>query len=275
MSSSGKIKKLFAGSNVDVHSKFDERILNAALSELGESGKGILSPAEPVLLSTIIKSPIIKLATAALIIIAAVLAISLWERPASAAYAVEQTIEAMAKVNTIHCSMNFFTDDQFELWIEVDPQTGEFNKIILDSPKLTKVSTLDGTYKYYKNKDEFVYLEDNIYFVSEIIFGPLINDMVDWTSSNNNYKMNIIEGENSVISATLEKEESTIEWKIDSETKLPISMSRITKSMNMISKEDLEPLQIELSLNDFSYNVPLPAEYSNFQIPEEIKDKKK
>jgi outer membrane lipoprotein-sorting protein len=270
MSTAGKIKNLFTASNVKVHSKVDDRILNAALTALGESQKASSIPVEPQTWRTIVNYPILKLAAAALIIIAAGLAISLWDKPASGAYSVEQTIEAMRNVSTIHCFITTFMEEKYEAWIEVDTKTGDYKNVFMDSPEVTKVATPNGISAYYKNTNEVSYFKLNSTLVYEMYFKPLIQEIADSAMSNSISKIDIIEGrgEKPVITVTLDKDESTLEWKVDADTKLPISMS-------LMSKEVLLPTKFNQSINYVSFNVPLPDGIFDFQIPKGAKVKGK
>ena len=269
MSSKRKIKKLFTDSDVEVNWKVDERIINAAFSALSESGKENFTP-DVSGMGRVTKIPFIRFASAALIIIAAILLINRSEKQTSTPYTIGQTIEAMRNVNTIHCFMKTFSEEQYEMWIEVDPKTGRYKNISMDSPQVMKVATPNGISCYYKNTNEVTYFKENSFLVYEIYFKPLIQDMADSAKLNSNSKINIIEGEGekSVITATLEKAESMLEWKVDSETKLPISMS-------LMSKEILLPTEFNQSFSDFSYNVPLPEGIFDFKIPKGAKIKKK
>ncbi len=70
---------------------------------------------------TIMKSPIIKLAAAAVIIIAVVLSINLWDKSIPAAYALDQTIEANHSVRYLHIKgFNPSYKEPKEYWVECD-----------------------------------------------------------------------------------------------------------------------------------------------------------
>ena len=99
MSTKGKIKKLFNDSRVSVNSKVDDRILTAAITALSKSKETKTISSQKQIWRIVLKSPITKLAAAAIIIIAAGLTLNLWDIPAFKAYAVEQTIEAMRNVS--------------------------------------------------------------------------------------------------------------------------------------------------------------------------------
>jgi len=76
MSSTEKIKRLFAKSDVTVNSKVDDRIINDALTAFDKSEKTKPVSAEPNIWRIIMKSKITKLAAAAVIIITVLIGIS-------------------------------------------------------------------------------------------------------------------------------------------------------------------------------------------------------
>lgn len=268
----GKIKKLFADSRIDVNSKVDDRILTAAIMSVSESKETKIIPAQKQIWRTILKSPITKLAVAATIILAALFTLNLWNRPNSAprVYSVEETLAAMRNVSTIHCFITTFMEEQYEVWLEVDTKTGEYKNFFMNSPEMLKVATPNGISAYDKNKNEVTYYRQTSALVYEMYFKPLINDMADSAKTNSNSKIKVIEGkgEKPVITVTLDKDESTLEWQINAETKLPISMS-------LTSKEVLLPMKFNQSVNNLSYNLPLPEGIFNFKIPEGAKVKGK
>ena len=71
------------------------------------------------------KSPITKLAAAAVIIVGLVLSIAIWDKTASTAYALEQTIEASHSVRYLHIkSFKKGMEEPKEFWLEFDEQGG-------------------------------------------------------------------------------------------------------------------------------------------------------
>jgi outer membrane lipoprotein-sorting protein len=266
VSTKGKINKLFGNSRIKVNSELDDRILAAAFQNLNESETITFTAPSQQLWRVILKSPISRLAAFVIVIFAAVLGISLLNKPVTKAYNVEQTIDAMRKASTIHCSIKTFMEEQYEAWIELNPQTGEFKNIFMESPEVIKVATPDGISAYYKNTNEVVYFKQNSDLVYEMYFRPLIQDIADIAKSNSSSKIQISEGrgEKPVITVTLDKNEATLEWKVDAETKLPISMSQV-------SKEVLLPMKFNQSINNLSFNAPLPQGIFDFKIPKGAK----
>ena len=79
-----------------------ERILGDVLRTHDECKKTKSAEIQPNLRRVIMKSRIGKLAAAAVIIVAVALSISLWNKSMPAGYAIEQTIEAFSKVDSVY-----------------------------------------------------------------------------------------------------------------------------------------------------------------------------
>jgi len=75
MSYSKKIKRLFNQSNVTVNNQVDKRIVDSSLKTLDESQNLQPSQVEPVIWRIIMRNPIVKIAVAAVIIIAVLLGV--------------------------------------------------------------------------------------------------------------------------------------------------------------------------------------------------------
>jgi outer membrane lipoprotein-sorting protein len=228
----------------------------------GKMGKK--QPAEIKIWSNIMKSNITKFAAAAIIIIVVVLSIGLWDKSIPAAYAVEQTIEAMRNVTTVHCYITTFTGERMEMWSKINQETGENEYFYIDSPETEITATPDETYMYNKGKNVVIHLKGAGHVKSDVRLGRFIEDMVSMAQSVNG-KIQInprdVDGEKPVILLVIETDKMTIESVIDSETKLPISM--VFKP-----KGEPQPGQIGKSINEMSYNEPLPEGIFDFEIPE-------
>lgn len=109
------IKKLIDKLHDTTSSEMDQRVLKDALSALAESQK-TTTPTR----RTIMKSPITKLAAAAVIIIAVMMSIHLWDKSTPSAYAFEQTIEAMQGKRSFHIQTYWGLLPKDEFWAEFD-----------------------------------------------------------------------------------------------------------------------------------------------------------
>ena len=124
MKSTEDIKKYFQKStlstNPDRHEAIFEKIQRAQdQSKTSEPASHRLN-----LRSSIMKSPITKLAAAAVIIIAVTLSIHLWNKSIPSAYAFEQTIEAMKGKRSFHIQTYWGSPDwrKDEYWAQFDEE---------------------------------------------------------------------------------------------------------------------------------------------------------
>ncbi|MHC4743025.1 MAG: tetratricopeptide repeat protein [Planctomycetota bacterium] len=103
MKATGKLRQLFAQSDVAVGSKVDNRIISDALSAFDESTKTETTGLGPGIWRIIMKGKNAKLAAAAIVIITAALLITVLQDAATGpAYAIDQTVEAMSNVRFMH-----------------------------------------------------------------------------------------------------------------------------------------------------------------------------
>lgn len=100
--------------------EMDGRILDDALAAMEESKKAGPALAGPNIRSIIMKSPITKLAAAAVIVGAVMLSIHLWDKSTPSAYAFEQTVEAMQGKRSFHIQTYFQNRRKDEFWAEYD-----------------------------------------------------------------------------------------------------------------------------------------------------------
>jgi len=266
-----KLIRNFHVLNVNATGEMDQRILGDALKAQREFKKMKLARIEPNIWRTIMRRKITKPAAAAVIIVAAVLAISLWDRSAPTAYAIEQTIEAMQKVTTAHLLGTTFDGGQVEMWTRINPETGENDHFYLDSPELKAVATPNEAYMYDKKANVVTHLIGGHYIRSDFRFGRFIEDMFEVARS--------IDGEigidyvydpdraKQVILLVIKTDTSTLESKVDPETKLPMSL-------NLRLSGQPQPGQIGQSFDEIYYDLPLPEGIFEFEIPEgaEVKE---
>jgi len=214
----------------------------------------------------IMKSNLTKLAAATLIVVVIGFSVSLLDKTTPSTYAVEQTIEAMHQVTTVHCFINTITGERIELWSEINPETGLNEKFYIDGPEETQVATPIETYTYDK-KSNIVEQTKGSLARNDLRFGRFIEDLVGIAKAMNadiQIKHEEIEDKKQVILLVMETDQFTFESRIDPDTKLPISMH--FKPMG-----EPKPGQIGQSIEDFTFNAPLPEGIFEFKIPEGAK----
>ncbi len=222
-------------------------------------------PGEQKIWRIIMKSRITKLAAAVVIIIAVALATSLWDKSTPTAYAIEQSIEAMRKVTTVHLLGTMVDGGQLEVWIKVNPETGENDYIYLDCPQLEGLQLPNEAYFYDKKANVVKHLKGGNHLRFDVRFGRFIEDMFEVAKSINgkvdiNYEYDIGRAKQ-VILLAIKLDESTLECRIDPETNLPMSM-------NVKFNGPPQPGQLGHSFDEIYYDLPLPEGIFEFEISE-------
>ena len=147
----------------------DERILNDALAAYEKSETTESADLQPIVWRTIMKSKISKFAAAAVIIIAVVLSINIFDKSIAPAYAIEQTIQASHSVRYIH-TKSFWPphEEPMEAWIEFDA-TGAGRTFRIQMPAWTDPWGYDGAKVIvWKDNKAHIWLEKkNMYGVSK------------------------------------------------------------------------------------------------------------
>jgi hypothetical protein len=110
------LTELFAKIDADMTSR-QERVLQAVNNSYLSKQTETLP-----IRRTIMKSSITKLAAAAVIIIAVMLSIHLWDKSTLSAYAFEQTVEAMQGKRSFHIQTYFQQRRKDEFWAEFDEE---------------------------------------------------------------------------------------------------------------------------------------------------------
>jgi len=152
MRSERRIKKLVSGLHDTTSAKMDERVLGDVLRSLENSTKRT-AVTQPNMWRIIMKSPITKLAAAAVIIIAVMLSIHLWDKSTPSAYAFVQTVEAMQGKRSFHIQTYFQQRRKDEFWAQFDEQGNliRFRQHEGESPERTLVTIWEDNVKsqYY------------------------------------------------------------------------------------------------------------------------------
>jgi len=212
------------------------------------------------------KARITKLAAAAVIIVAVGLSVNLWDKSIPAAYAIEQTIEAISNTLTVHLFGRDWNDNQVEMWVKANEDTKEAEyfyinkiderKLIVATPELTYYYDRESnTVRKVKGQDIHSYMRmDNVFEQINEIAQDLGGTIIDYRKYDEKRGQEVIVLE--VISEMI-----NLEALIDPETNLPISIG-ITKSSLDKSREILR------YVDEIYYDDPVPERIFEFKIPE-------
>jgi len=129
------IEKLLKNINIDTNVKTDNAVLGDVIEAFEKSKKQKSASTQPNIWRIIMKNPITKLAVAAVIILAVVFSMTIFDKSMPTAYAFEQTIQASHSVQYLHIrAITLSHEDQpVEFWIEF-AQDGQPKNMRLNLP---------------------------------------------------------------------------------------------------------------------------------------------
>ncbi|MHC4124019.1 MAG: hypothetical protein ACYSSI_10630 [Planctomycetota bacterium] len=205
-----------------------------------------------------------KLAAAALIIIAAIISINLLDKTIPAAWAIEQTIEALRQTRVVHMFCRDWNGKEFEMWINLNAEGyPEYCYSYFPDYEVTNISTPTVSYQYNKKMNRVLISKGKLYHF-DIRFDKIFEDLQEAVLKNeNNIKVHreaASSGEKSLIVAICEGDAETWKIFIDPETKLPVGLHCL-KGRNL-------PGAFIRDFDEISFDEELPARIFEFEIPE-------
>lgn len=271
------IKKLRYRAEPEVH----DRVLGNVLQMLDKSKEKGTAKAEPNIWRIIMKSSITKLAAAAVIILAAVLSITIINKSATPAWAIEQTVEALENIQTFVISGTDRYGDEsipFKLWFRfLDRNSNSFD-LRYASDKQIVVVRDTGAWRYWRETNTVKVYENittsgsdmmrdlqTVYKMADLnpwitarVFETLKSFADDWRET---YGKDEKTGRDCVFVTCSYKPLCISFWFVcDLENKLIIE----GKFWRNVDREG----QPECHAINFAYNEKIPDEVFDFQIPE-------
>lgn len=195
----------------------------------------------------IMKNRIRKIAVAAIVIVAVLLTISIFEESVTPAYAFEQTIDAIKRVKTVHMAGEFYWQGKFECWLRFDGNPDVPTHMWLGLPRghlgMVMVCSPDGLF-HFNRTTNYVF--------------PISQDQRGrkWIIKFNSFFEDAVKAAGKMDAVTITDEEQNIvvhvhspkrdqQFLVDPETKLPISFSttRDDDPMEMIKGMKVKNLE--------------------------------
>ncbi len=134
MSSPDQIKRFLKNTKINTVPDTNQEVLNELFSEL-DRAKTLTPVKQPNIWRIIMKNPMTKIATAAAVILIAVLGITFLDKSVPSAYALEQTIQASHTVRYLHIKTVVLSQDEpGQSWVEFDAR-GQVKKVRMDLPE--------------------------------------------------------------------------------------------------------------------------------------------
>jgi len=216
---------------------------------------------------TIMKSRITKLAAAAVIIMIAVLVATFLDKSVTPAYAIEDTIEAMREVETVHMIGKDWNGHVFDSWMRINPATGLQDHFYMEgwvtcngeTYERIIVSTPDLSYSYNKSKN-VVTVYDGQLIRTDFKFGSIFEQILE--NLDDERKVEIYQGKTNdsgkgVIVIIVHGEKKTWKILVHPKTKLPVSFENFGPDTTDLKKTE-----------QILYNQLLPEGIFEFEMPE-------
>jgi len=262
MRSSDDIKRYFKKAELSTNPDADEQVLKQMLS-VSKKTTTNNSAIKLNKWSTIMKKPISKMAVAAVLVIAAALTIIFLDKATTTAYALEQTIEAMRYVSSIHAYSTDWDGSQGQAWIKMNPETGKEECYHADQGNLLIIAKPHTTYYYHRDKN-LVRIIEKYVPASSVSLSRIFEELPKWVQDHGGkyefhnkfdkkLQMEIIE-----IHVDLPSLEKEFRIYVDPQTKLPITLEAIR----------CKPGQGVKSIDSIEYNVLIPDGIFEFEPPE-------
>jgi len=254
--------------------QMDQKIIHDALTVQAKLKKPTSAGTQPDIWRKIMNKPITKLATAAAIILFAVLGITFLDKAATPAWAIEDTIKALEKINSIKMSGYILRTSEFGennegnfiIWAKSDANGTASKELRFEtSNQIVVVDASEKTYFYnpkqnsvcVKNSNDF---QINPWLGSEC-FHIIKRFAEDWKVS---YGKDEETDRDSVFVTCIYTSESKSWWfQFDSETKLPVRFKQWI-NINFQGEPEFYAEKIE-------YDPLLPDGIFEFKTPEGAK----
>lgn len=263
--------RLVTNSKALAQSELENKVLNRIVREQSLKLKKVRKLDNQFQLwRKIMNTRITKFAAAAMIVLIAALSIMFLEKSVSPAYAIEQTIEAMRSINSIHAYCTNWDNSQGEVWVQVDPETGQEEYHYADQGDLLIVGTPEATYYYYKDEN-LVRIRNEYVPASDVRISRFFEDLVGWVQQYHGQLSfyskfdEELQQEVIMVHASIPKQRDMQEQeyivRVDYQTKLPISLEALKNV----------PGQGVKSVDRLEYNVTIPEGIFEFEIPDGAK----
>ena len=152
MRSSEDIQKLIKNAEMHSDPEANQAVLKDLLRQFDKTREKKTAVTQPKIRSKIMKSPMTKLAAAAVIIVGVALSLTIWDKTTPTAYALAQTVKASHSVRYIHIKNSFASQDgPMESWVEFD-SSGQLRNMRFHKPAWMSPSDGESVIVWKDNK---------------------------------------------------------------------------------------------------------------------------
>lgn len=189
----------------------------------------------------VVRSRTTKLVAAVVIAAGIMVAVLLMDKTTAPAYAVEQTIDAIKAVRTVHMAGEFYRQGAFECWLRFDGGPDVPTHMWLFSPRLNlcKICSPAGLF-HFNQKTNYIFHtgQDQRERTWRLGFGSFFEAAVQAASQHDSVTLSDEKGFIAVHINRLKREQKIL---VDAQTKLPVSFSTTWEGapLEMIKKQAL------------------------------------
>jgi hypothetical protein len=244
--------------------RLDERVRADVYEAFGPGGEEATRGAKLRRGRLILNHRTAQLATAAAIMVAALVGLHVWNFPGGEAYAVTQTIEALRKVETSHAFCTDWEGHKFEMWIRPDSATGKNDFICLTEAErdYVVISTPLVSYYYYPGR-KLVRIVRGRLITSDLNLAQMVESLTrdaDKAGDSVRIGRKVTDRYGEVISLHCTGAAREYEAWVDPGTKLLVGLE-FTRTSNSG--------EIVKSMEEIRYNEPVPDRLLHFQCPDD------
>lgn len=254
------IRKLRYKTSAETH----DRVYGNVMQALDKHQKQKPGATPPVLWRIIMKSPIAKLSTAAVAVVCITLSIVFMKKTVTPAYSFEQTLQAMQDLRTMYMVCTDWSDDEFEMWIELDPNTGipEYCRSYWPKSKILNISRPDTSYQYNERGNQVQINSGKLYTI-DVAPAKIFEQLLQASRENPDCVVIFHEhdgsSDKSLIVVIWRGPTQSFKVYIDPDTKLPVRMQGLeSNQLGSVIKD----------IKNIEFNVNLPEDIFDFEIPE-------
>jgi len=258
------IEKLIRKLHYETSAETHDRVFGNVMQALDKQHKEKLGAIKLDIWRIIMKTKATKLGAAAVIISCIALYITFMEKTVTPAYSFEQTLQAMQNLRTMYMVCKDWNDREFQMWIELDPETGipEYCRAYWPQIKVLNISRPDTSYQYSENANQVQINSGKLYSIDVApakVFELIIQSAREDPDSMVIFHERDRQSNKNFIVVITRGDKDSYKIYIDTETKLPVRMQGLKNDRLGTVIKDIE--QIE-------FNVDLPEDIFDFEIPE-------
>ena len=264
MRPSENIEKLIKKLRYKTSAETNDKVIGNVLQALDKQQKQKAGVMAPDIWSIIMKTKATKLGVAAVIIACIVLSIPFMEKTVTPAYSVEQTLQAMQGLRTMYMACKDWNDDEFEMWIELNPETGipEYCHAYWPKIKVLNISRPDTSYQYSELNNQVQINSGQLYQMN--IAPAKVFEQLLLASQENPDSVTIFherdrQSGKSLIVVITQSHNQSYKIYIDPDTKLPVRVQGLESRLLGSVIRDIDRIE---------FNVELPEGVFDFEIPE-------